>query len=160
MKVYIAHLSKVVLVLALVLAVLPVFAGGAGSKNAEAPTKTVDPAIASALAPVDIPQSVFVISGNPRECRNPFFPQAVPLVPLPAPKANSADMNSFVLNGITSPPKRTAMINGSTFEVGEEHEVRVPSGAKVMVKCEDIRTDSAVIIVSGVRHELRLRGGV
>ena len=160
MKPHVARLSKVVITLPLVLAVLPVIAGGAGSKNAAAQTKGIDPAITSALAPVDIPQSVFVISGNPRECRNPFFPQALAPTPLPAPKASSADLSSFVLNGITSPPKRTAMINGSTFEVGEEHEVRVPGGAKVMVKCEEIRTDSAVIIVSGVRRELRLRGGV
>jgi hypothetical protein len=158
MKAYFAHLSKGMLALAVVLTARPLVAGGTASKDAAG--KTADPAIVSALAPVDIPQSVFVISGNPRECRNPFFPQSVPVGPLPTPRASSADMSSFVLNGITSPPKRTAMINGSTFEVGEEHEVRVPSGAKVMVKCEEIGTDSAVIIVSGVRQQLRLRNGV
>ena len=88
-----------------------------------------------------------------------FFPQT-PVAPLPAPKATFADSSAFVLNGITSPPKPTAMINGCTFEVGEEHEVRLPSGSKMLVKCEEIRADSAVILVGGVRRELRLRGGL
>src|ERR1051326_4155852 len=83
---------------------------------------------------VPIPQSVFVIPSQPSEGRNPFFPQsrmgfqATP--PSTKPHENVIDTSSFVLNGITSPPKRTAMINGRTFEVGEAGEVKLPSGAK------------------------------
>jgi hypothetical protein len=65
-----------------------------------------------------------------------------------------------VLNGITSPPKRTAMINGRTFEPGEEGEVRLPAGGKMLIKVEEIKSESAVILVGGQRRELRLRAGV
>lgn len=110
---------------------------------------------------VEIPQSVFTIPSNPREGRNPFFPQSIPAVPVPTPRPGSPpDFSSFVLNGITSPPKRTAMINGRTFEAGEEGEVKLASGGKAMIKCEEIRSDSAVILVNGQRRELRLRFGL
>lgn len=52
------------------------------------------------------------------------------------------------------------MINGRTFEPGEEGEVRLSNGAKVLIKCEEIRTDSTVIVLNGVRRELRLRFGL
>jgi hypothetical protein len=110
---------------------------------------------------VEIPQSVFLIPSNPRDGRNPFFPQSVVAAPVVTWKPNSpVDLSSFVLNGITSPPKRTAMINGRTFEAGEEGEVKLASGGKALIKCEAIRADSAVIVVNGQRRELRLRLGL
>jgi hypothetical protein len=110
---------------------------------------------------VPIPNSVFTIPSQPSEGRNPFFPQSAPHVPPPSfPKNPSVEASWFVLNGITSPPKRTAMINGRTFEAGEEGEVRVASGAKVLIKCEEIRAESAIIITGGARRELRLRSGL
>src|SRR5215472_2475699 len=96
---------------------------------------------------VPIPQSVFVIPSQPSKGRNPFFPQSVTRVVAPTLiKPNSVDTTLFVLNGITSPPRRTAMINGRTFESGEEGEVRLANGGKAMIKCEQIRADSAVIL--------------
>jgi hypothetical protein len=110
---------------------------------------------------VEIPQSVFLIPANPREGRNPFFPQSMVAAPVVTRKSNSPiDLSSFVLNGITSPPKRTAMINGRTFEAGEEGEVKFASGGKALIKCEEIRADSAIIVVNGQRRELRLRFGL
>jgi hypothetical protein len=49
------------------------------------------------------------------------------------------------------------MINYRTFEVGEEGEVRLPNGAKELIKCEEIGGDSAVISVKGQRFILRFR---
>jgi hypothetical protein len=111
---------------------------------------------------VAIPQSIFTVPSQPSEGRNPFFPQSVAQPVLPKiTKENSVDPTVFfVLNGITSPPKRTAMINGRTFEPGEEGEVRIPSGGKLMLKCLEIKSDSAVIEVEGQRHTLRLRSGL
>ena len=160
MKAQAAHLSKALVALSVTLSALPLVAGGAASQKGQGTAKTSEPNIAAALAPVEIPQSVFTISGNPKECRNPFFPQTAPVAPLPAPKATFSDATAFILNGITSPPKPSAMINGYTFEVGEEHEVKLPNGSKVLVKCEEIHADSAVIVVGGVRRELHLRGGL
>src|SRR5262249_38956205 len=69
-----------------------------------------------AVPEVPIPQSNFVIPSQASEGRNPFYPQsriafqAAPTIS--KPRDNVIDTTSFVLNGITSPPKRTAMING------------------------------------------------
>lgn len=108
-----------------------------------------------------IPQSLFTGPSQPSEGRNPFFPQSTLRVVVPKPiKDNSIDTTSFVLNGITSPPKPTAMINGRTFEQGELGEVKLPAGGKQLIKCEEIKSDSAIIDVGGARRELRLRSGL
>jgi hypothetical protein len=122
-----------------------------GSRTTSVPSVTL----------VEIPQSVFTVPSNPRDGRNPFFPHSIPAPPIVPLNPNSPlDFSSFVLNGITSPPKRTAMINGRTFEAGEEGEVKLANGGKAMIKCEEIRSDSAVILVNGQRRELRLRFGL
>ena len=129
----------------------------ATSKAPGGPRSSVVPSVTLA----EIPKSVFEIPASPRDGRNPFFPHSIMAAPVPPPNPNApVDVSSFVLNGITSPPKRTAMINGRTFEAGEEGEVRLPSGGKAMIKCEEIRSDSAVILFNGVRRELRLRFGL
>ncbi len=129
---------------------------GAGSAPARANSVTAAPARG------EIPLSVFVIPSSPSEGRNPFFPQST--APKPVVKSNTApraaDPSSFVLNGITSPPKRSAMINSHTFEVGEQGEVRLPNGAKAIIKCLAISNSSAVILYEGHRHELHLRSGI
>jgi hypothetical protein len=106
---------------------------------------------------VAIPQSVFVTG----EGRNPFFPQSTTRVIVPkVNKENPIESFTFVLNGITSPPKRTAMINGRTFEPGEEGEVKLPTGGRMLIKVEEIKAESAIILVAGQRRELKLRSGV
>ncbi len=101
---------------------------------------------------------MFVIPSSPKDGRNPFFPQS--RIDAPKPKDAPADFSGIVLNGITSPPKRTAMINGRTFEQGESAEIKFSNGVKLLIKCEEIRTDSAIISVEGQRRELRLRFGL
>ncbi len=121
------------------------------------------PAAAARPAPVEIPKSVFVIPATPKEGRNPFFPQSAQ----PLPELDKSQKNRpfepgwFTLNGITpNGPKRTCMINSRTFEAGESGEVKLPSGARILIKCEEIRNDSVVIIVNGERRELRMRFGL
>jgi hypothetical protein len=115
---------------------------------------------------IQLPQSVFAIPSQPSEGRNPFFPQSTfgfqaPTVAVrPSNDNNAVDTSAFILNGITSPPKRTAMINGRTFEPGESGEVRLPNGARALIKCEEIRSESAVILVNGVRREVKFRTGL
>jgi hypothetical protein len=116
------------------------------------------------VAQVEIPQSVFLIPSQPSEGRNPFFPQSSTgfqaVSPTLKPKESVLDTSSFVLNGITSPPKRTAMINGRTFEPGESGEVKLPSGARTLIKVEEIKGESAIILVAGQRREVKLRAGL
>ena len=110
----------------------------------------------------DIPQSVFQIPSSPKDGRDPFFPNAI-LGAKPPTKVKETpviDPSGFVLNGITSPPKRTAMINGRTFEPGESGEVKLPGGGRILIKCVEIKNESAIIEVAGQRQELKMRFGV
>jgi len=122
-------------------------------------------AIVPVVPEVPIPQSVFVIPTQPSEGRNPFFPQSTTGFQIVSPSIKPSnnvgvDTSSFILNGITSPPKRTAMINGRTFEPGETGEVKLPNGGRALIKCEEIRSESAVILVAGQRREVKLRTGL
>ncbi len=136
------------------------------SKPSAAATRsaTVSKDATNALAEVEIPQSVFIIPANPKEGRNPFFPRSTTGVEAPKAKQTAAavvDTSSIVLNGITPHPTPMVMLNGQTFEKGEEHEVKLPGGKKVMVKCEEIRADSAIILVNGTqRRELQLKSAL
>ncbi len=107
-----------------------------------------------------IPRSVFTVPSNPKEGRNPFFPHStygMQQAPVRSPE-KAVDVSELILNGIVpSGPRRTAMINGRTFEVGEESEVKLPDGAKLLVKLEEIKDDSAVVSVRGQRRELHMR---
>jgi hypothetical protein len=137
-----------------------------GTASSAAPAANAAPAKAKAQADddalVEIPESVFIIPSTPKEGRDPFFPQSTRTLPVApkTPKQPRMDISAIVLNGIVpSGPKRTAMINGRTFEVGEEADVRLPDGTKMHVKCEEIKEDSATIKVNGQTRELRLRRG-
>ena len=132
-------------------------AAQAASSKAPATGRGVVPT----FTPVEIPQSVFVVPAAPKDGRNPFFPQSVTAAPVVKPTEGvTIDFSSFVLNGITSPPRRTAMINGRTFEPGEAGEIKLPSGVKVPIKCEEIKSESTIITVNGQRRELHLRFGL
>jgi len=143
--------------LALVLALLgPALAArAAAAPGSPAPASAnLSPAAAIAVA---VPRSVFVVPTSPRQGRNPFFPRSVFHSAATEPKPQSVDTSAVVLNGLTSPPRVTAMINGRTFEPGESGQIRLPNGAKVQVQCVEIRTDAVVAIIGAERRELRLR---
>jgi len=124
--------------------------------------ESVAPAASSAQtatpAPeMPIPESVFTIPANPSEGRNPFFPNSKSEMPKPTPKKETLDTSSLILNGISSPPRRMAMINGRTFEPGESGNVKLPNGDRLAIKCVEIRDDGATIVVGGQTRELRMR---
>src|SRR5437868_15323343 len=99
--------------LGLVLAVCGVVSPERGlASNKENPAKRVKLNIPS-VPDVPLPQSIFNVPSQPSEGRNPFFPQSTVrvVVPTKLSRENPVDTTLFVLNGITSPPKRTAMIN-------------------------------------------------
>jgi hypothetical protein len=154
------HLKPKTARLAVILALLSLFCHQSFSKDA-VPKKQGKFAPIQVVPELPIPQSDFVVPTQPSEGRNPFFPLSSgrAVVP-PINRETPFDITSFVLNGITSPPRRTAMINGRTFDLGEEGEVRLPSGGRMLIKVEEIKSDSAVIFFGGQRHELRLRAGV
>ncbi len=131
-----------------------------------APAKPAKPSATNAPPPaaeVEVPRSVFVIPASSKEGRNPFFPrssmvaQAPKISPQSFQEASAIKLNGIVPDG----PRRTAMLNGRTFEEGEEAEIKLPTGGKVLVKCEQIKEDSVQVLVNGtMRRELRLRAGL
>jgi hypothetical protein len=104
-----------------------------------------------------VPQSVFIVPTSPKQGRNPFFPRSTFNAPPTQAKPQPIDTSAVVLNGLTSPPRVTAMINGRTFEPGESGEIKLRNGARVLVRCLEIRTDAVVAIIGAQRCELRLR---
>jgi len=141
---------------------LAISGNSATAGTAETNTAKTGPAttLASADPVTPPPQSVFVIPATPKEGRNPFFPRSKPDASLLPQKTDPIESVAFVLNGITSPPKRTAMINGRTFEPGESGDVKFQSGTKVPIQCLEIRDDAVIILVGTQRRELRMRGGI
>jgi hypothetical protein len=147
----------------LLIGLVLLWSGAAGTASPkDAPAKSGRKLVLQRVPEVPIPQSVFNIPSQPSEGRNPFYPQSVIKVVVPKINKdnNPLDTTTLVLNGITSPPRRTAMINGRTFEPGEEGEVRTLAGNRVLIKVEEIKTESAIIVVGGQRRELHLRAGV
>jgi hypothetical protein len=131
------------------------------AKSAESKSSAPNTAAAQSLAQAPIPQSVFRIPVNASQGRNPFFPNSTMLSPVPIATTGSNTVaqpeTPLTLNGLSGPPKRTAIVNGRTFEAGEQAEVRLPSGSRILIKCEEIKDASAVFLVAGQRRELRLR---
>ncbi len=152
------------------LAAVALIALPAEAKTSKPPAKTTAPVTNASPATtiVEIPQSVFAIPATDKEGRNPFFPHSTTTPPPPPPDltkggkgGRAVDVSGqLVLKGITSPPKRTAIINNRTFEAGESAEVKLPGGSKVLIKCLEIRADSAIVLVNGAERELRMRMGL
>jgi hypothetical protein len=141
------------MLLALLCPALAARAAGPPAPAAQVLTNA-SPAAATGAA---VPQSVFIVPTSSRQGRNPFFPRSTLNAPATQSKLEPIDTSAVVLNGLTSPPRLTAMINGRTFEPGESGQIRLPNGAKVLVRCLEIRTNAVVAIIGAQRCELRLR---
>jgi hypothetical protein len=120
----------------------------------------VPPNLQAPSKPAQIPQAAFAVPSSPKEGRNPFFPQSGVTKPVLAEKGKPSkqlDVSAVILNGLTGPPKRMAMINGRSFEAGESAEIRLPGGNKLRIVCEEIRDDSVLVLIANERRELRLK---
>jgi len=112
------------------------------------------PAPASLAQPVTIPQSVF--ESAPPAGKDPFFPNSAR-----GPKISKAEpvvvrIPEIGLKGITGTvTKRLCILNNRTFEVGETAEMKV-SGQTVIVKCLEIKNNSAIVTINGLEKELNL----
>ena len=125
-----------------------------------APSRAKAPAKSTDATTVEIPQSVFVMPGNPSEGRDPFFPKSN------HPYSHSQTTNptpaavELILNGLSGTAEhKLAMINGRTFAEGEKAEVTV-ANRRVAIQCIQINDDSVIVEIEGVRRELKLRGGI
>jgi hypothetical protein len=93
--------------------------------------------------------SVFIMPENPKEGRDPFFPKS-PRVYKDRPNpSGTVDASSLKLEGISNVRNNElVIINGETFGVGDEANVKTNSG-KVHVRCIQIKANSAVVEVGG-----------
>jgi len=80
--------------------------------------------VAQPAAPEVVSRSVFVIPTNPKDGRDPFFPNSTRLYEtVSAAQPHIGDVSSLILKGISGPPDhRLAIINNHTFGVGDERK--------------------------------------
>ncbi len=136
-------------------AVAAVHAGVPGNAASPVPAGTN-----AASAALQIPKSFFTIPANPREGRDPFYPNSTRTAPPQSSVGTPTPPPAMVLElqGISGPPQhRLAIINSRTFEIGEENDVTIPGG-RARVHVLEIREDSVVVEVRGERRVLFLRG--
>jgi hypothetical protein len=116
---------------------------------------TAAPVVQPVIPEVVVTRSVFVLPANPKEGRDPFFPNSSrPYEDATSKNPVVSDMTALVLRGISGPPDhRLAIINNHTFGVGDEGDVLTPHG-RIHIHCVEIKDTSAVVESGGQRHEL------
>lgn len=145
------------------IALLLIFSG-AVSPAASAPGKA--PATSSGSvsnAPSYYTESVFTMPTGPKEGKDPFYPKsdrpwrdAKPAAPQQLAPVTPQTLE-LKLSGISGTPEhRLAIINGKTFEQGEESEVRVGT-ARINIHVLKIEADTATVQVGTQQQVLRLR---
>jgi hypothetical protein len=140
------------------LLVAAVVFGMATARTAPPETK---PGAERPVAPSNaVPQSVFVVPKNPKEGRDPFFPNSTLLwgtVSKTPKQTSTPEAAPMVLMGISGTgDHKLAIINNRTLAEGEETEVS-SGGGRIRFRCVEIKKDSVIIEVGGERRELRLR---
>jgi hypothetical protein len=100
-------------------------------------------------------RSIFILPSNPREGRDPFFPDSTrPYKLAVTASPQVANVTSLVVKGFSgSGDRRLVIINNHTFAAGDEGDVVTPGG-RIHLSCVEIKTNSVVIEVGGQRHEL------
>jgi len=111
--------------------------------------------VAQPAAPEVVSRSVFVVPTNPKDGRDPFFPNSTrSYETVSAARPHAGDVSSLVLKGISGPPNhRLVIINNHTFGVGDEENLVTPQGP-IHIRCVEIKARSVVIESGGQRHEL------
>ena len=110
---------------------------------------------ASPSATANAVRSIFILPSNPKEGRDPFFPDSTrPYKLAAAANPRAADVTSLVVKGFSgSADHRLVIINNHTFAAGDEGDV-ITSAGRIHLSCIEVKTNSVVIEVGGQRHEL------
>lgn len=110
-------------------------------------------------AVVQVPQSVFDLPSEDQTVKDPFFPKSTRFATVVTTRTNrtvtiTTDLVLRGLSGRADAPLAT--VNNITFGVGEERQVRTPTGW-IRVRCVEINLseETVVVEVSGTRRELR-----
>ena len=112
--------------------------------------------VAQPPAPEVVLRSTFVVPTNPKDGRDPFFPNSTrPYETVSVARPHVCEVSSLVLKGISGPPdRRLAIINNRTLGVGDEANLVTPQGP-IHIRCVEIKDRSVVIESAGQRHELK-----
>jgi hypothetical protein len=105
--------------------------------------------------PTNVIRSTFIMPSDPKEGRDPFFPNSTrPYKTAVTVSSPSQDISSLVIKGFSgSVDHRLVIINNHTFATGDEGDV-ITSIGRIHLRCIEIRTNSVVIDVGGQIHEL------
>ena len=105
--------------------------------------------------PTNFIRSAFILPANPREGRDPFFPDSIrPYENTAAAAPKTADITSLAVRGFSGTvDHRLVIINNHTFAVGDEGDVTTVTG-HIHLRCIEIATDAVVIEVGGQYHKL------
>jgi hypothetical protein len=156
-----ANMIKPGIFLACLLAGAAALSTLAQSEPAAAHPAAAPPAQTATNAPSaspGIPPSVFIVPTSDSEGRDPFFPDDSLQVATPtqgqteAPRTVELSLQGFSGEG----DHRLAIINDQNFSAGEQGFVTTSSG-RVSVHCIELKTNSVIVEVEGVRRELRFR---
>jgi hypothetical protein len=102
-------------------------------------------------------QSVFNLPTNPKEGRDPFFPESTrALVEMAPSAAHTVEITALKVPGISGTPGHLlAIINNHTFAVGEEGDVKTTAGL-VHIRCLAILNNVVVVEVNGQTHRINV----
>lgn len=103
-------------------------------------------------------RSVFTMPANPREGRDPFFPESTRPYEETMPQTNNlaSTAKTLVIRGSSGIGDHAmVIINNHTFAVGDEGDVTT-AGGRVHLRLVEIRKDAAVVEVNGTRRELSI----
>jgi ABC-type uncharacterized transport system ATPase subunit len=93
--------------------------------------------------------SAFIIPDNPKEGRDPFFPNSIRVYKDRPAAPGTTDVSSLHLQGISKSGNHVfVVINGETFAEGDESTVKTDTG-KIDVICKKINANSVVVEAGG-----------
>lgn len=100
-----------------------------------------------------VQESVFLQPENPREGRDPFYPESTrPYATAVA--AHAAPTATLEIKGFSgTADDRTVIINNHSFAAGDEGDVTTPAG-RVHIHCLVIKDNSVIIEADHQRREL------
>jgi hypothetical protein len=104
-------------------------------------------------------KSDFVSTPGPGFGKDPFFPKSIRTRPIAVinPVDTTPSFGWLNLKGVSgSKGHRLAIINNKTFEVGEDAELKTPTGQIAKVKVVEIRDDGVTVSIGGQTQKLYL----
>lgn len=100
------------------------------------------------------PRSVFLQPANPRQGRDPFFPESTRPYATAAVAFHTSPRLTLVVKGFSGTVgDRTVIINDHSFAEGDEGDVTVPGG-RVHLRCLMIKANSVVVEANHQRREI------